>query len=107
MIESLLVKYAWQIIAGFIVTAIIWWFGFHIPAKLKATKAELEATQIALETAKRGLVLLDDIQKGRVKIDVQVQKQISSIRATVIRPGAVLIPSGMPKAMPSTAHPSH
>ena len=107
MLEQLALKYGLYAICAALIAGVIWWFGFHIPAKLDRTQRQLQQTEIALDAAKQGLVLLDDIQKGKVKIDVQVQKQISSIRATVVRPGAVLIPSGMPKAMPSAAHPSH
>lgn len=104
MLEQLAIKYGLKILAGLAVAGVVWWFGFYIPSKLKAVEAKLEQTEIALETAKRGLVLLDDIQKGKVKIDAQVQQQISSIRATVVKPGAVLIPGGMPKSVPAASH---
>lgn len=58
----------------------IYWYVVHIPYKLNATQDELRVALEEVERGKKALVLLDDIQKGKVKIDAAVQRQISSLR---------------------------
>ena len=84
-----------------------WWFFIHNPkviSELENDKAEL-ARQV--EAGKQALQLLNDIQKGKGRINAQTQSQISSVRSAAIPRRAVLIRNGgLLQALPAvkTAH---
>ena len=96
-----------EIIGIILLVFIAWWFFWHNPAvidDLEADKAEL-ARQV--EAGKKAVTLLDDIQKGKGKINAQVQAQLSSIHSSAIPRRAVLIRAGgmLPPVYP--ANPAH
>jgi hypothetical protein len=81
-------------IAAATVVGIIYWFGFHIPAKLKATQADNVQLQVQVEAGQKAITLLEDIQKGKAKIDDNTFRQISSVRGKIGKPHTVLVPAG-------------
>ena len=84
-------------IAGVVAVAgVIWWYGFHIPAVSDERQKRIVTLEGQLENAAQVLTLLEQIQKGQVKVDARTFQQISSIRAAVKvgNPHTVLIPSG-------------
>lgn len=93
-------------IVGIIVLAIIaYWFFWHNPQVIKNLendKAEL-ARQVAAGQA--AITLLDDIQKGKARINAQVQSQISSVKSQAIPRRTVLIRAGgvLPAMYPAHA----
>jgi hypothetical protein len=96
MLEFILL-YRKEIIYGIVaaaVAAIIYWFGFHIPAKLKAAQAANVQLQAQVQAGQEAITLLEDIQKGKAKIDDSTFRQISSVRRKIGKPHTVLIPAG-------------
>lgn len=96
-----------ELAAAVIACAVMWWAFWHNPAKIKALEAERQEMARQIEAGQKALTLLDDIQKGKVRINAQVQSQISSIRrqglparTAIIRNGGLL--PAMPAA--NTAH---
>ncbi len=81
--------------AAGILAGLVWWFGFHIPAQLETVKAELRDAQIKVEQAQKALQLVDDIQKGKVKVDKLTFQRLSSIRVTSVPHNSVVVPGGM------------
>jgi hypothetical protein len=81
-------------IAAATVAGIIYWFGFHIPAKLKAAQADNVQLQAQVEAGQKAITLLEDIRKGKAKIDDNTFRQISSVRGKIGKPHTVLIPAG-------------
>lgn len=84
---------AYAVIAA-VVAGVVWWFGFHVPAKLKAVEAENAQLQGQVQAGKDAIALLTDIQKGKVAIDEQTFKNISTIRTKIGKPHTTLIPAG-------------
>lgn len=83
-----------EIIGLLLVGVLAWWFLIHQPKvidDLRNEKAEL-ARQV--EAGNQALALLNDIQKGKVRINAQVQSQISSVRSAAIPRNSVLIRNG-------------
>lgn len=76
------------------VSSLLYWYGYHIPNKLKAVTDENRQLQGQVEAAQKAITLLEDIQKGKAKIDDNTFKQISSVRSKIGKPHVVLIPSG-------------
>jgi hypothetical protein len=96
MLEFILL-YRKEIVYGIVVAAvvgIIYWFGFHIPAKLKATQADNAQLQAQVKAGQKAITLLEDIQKGKAKIDDNTFRQISAVRSKIGKPHTVLIPAG-------------
>ena len=76
----------------------IYWFGFHVPQVLRDTQRQLAAANAEVENGKKAILLLDDIQKGKVSIDAITQKRISSLKAgmphhSVVITGGMSLPS--------------
>ncbi len=83
-----------EVIGVIIIVVLSWWFFWHNPkviAGLEKDKAEL-ARQV--DNSKQAFVLLDDIQKGKVQINANVQSQISSVKSQAIPRRTVLIRGG-------------
>lgn len=96
MLEFILLhrkQIAYAVVAA-AVAGIVWWFGFHVPAKLKAVEAENTQLQEQVQAGKDAIALLTDIQKGKVAIDEQTFKNISSIKSKIGKPHTVLIGAG-------------
>jgi hypothetical protein len=81
-------------IAAATIAGIIYWFGFHIPTKLKAAQADNVQLQVQVEAGQKAITLLEDIRKGKAKIDDNTFRQISSVRGKIGKPHTVLIPAG-------------
>jgi hypothetical protein len=81
--------------AAIIFGLVVYWFGFHIPSQLETVKAELRDAQIKVEQAQKALQLVDDIQKGRVKVDKLTFQRLSSIRVAPIPHNSVVVPGGV------------
>jgi len=97
----------WQIIAkvlGVVALAILLWFYFiHNPKVIKGLEADKMELARQVDAGKAAIVLLDDIQKGRTKIDATTYKNISTIKANHIPKRTVLISGGMPlQALPAS-----
>lgn len=84
-----------KIIAAVLLVGVLYWYGIHVPAELRETKAKLTQAEAEVENGRKAILLLDEIQKGKVGIDAAVQKRISSIKAGVPHNG-VIINGGMP-----------
>ena len=80
--------------AALCVTFLLYWYGYHIPNKLKAIEEANRQLQGQVKAGEDALKLLDDIQKGKAKIDDNTFKQISSVRSKIGKPHTTLIPSG-------------
>jgi hypothetical protein len=96
MLEFILL-YRKEIVYGIVaatIAGIIYWFGFHIPAKLKATQADIVQLQAQVQAGQEAITLLEDIQKGKAKIDDNTFRQISSVRGKIGKPHTILIPAG-------------
>ncbi len=96
-----IVAFLWQykqIIAdviGVIVIAILaWWFFWHNPKVIDSLEKDKAELSRQVENSKNAIVLLDDIQKGKVKINEAVQTQISSVKSQAVPRRAVLIRGG-------------
>ena len=96
-----IVAFLWQykqIIAeviGVIVIAILaWWFFWHNPKVIDSLEKDKAELSRQIENGKNAIVLLDDIQKGRVKINEAVQSQISSVKSQAIPRRTVIIRGG-------------
>ena len=76
------------------VATLLYWYGYHIPSKLKDVTDENRQLQGQVEAAQKAITLLEDIQKGKVKIDEQTFRNISTVRAKIGKPHTTLIPSG-------------
>ena len=83
-------------IGAAILSAIIWWFGFHIPSQLSKVEAERDAALIEVDKAQRAFQLVDDIQKGKAKVDAYTFKRISTLRSVPVPHRKQLINGGMP-----------
>ena len=86
-----------QILYGVValcIASLLYWYGYHIPNKLKAVTDENRQLQGQVEAAQKAITLLEDIQKGKVKIDEQTFRNISTVRAKIGKPHTTLIPSG-------------
>jgi len=98
MLEMLLLNK--RAIGEFIGLALIcfvaWWFFIHNPATIKALEADKSELSRQVESGKKAVLLLGDIEKGKAKINETTFKQISSIRAAAIPRRAVLIVGGVP-----------
>lgn len=96
-----------ELIGVILVAFVIWWFFIHnvmVIDDLEKDKAELSRQ---IEARKQSLQLLDDIQQGKVRINAQVQTQISTVRAAAIPRRTIIIkPGGMLPALPA-ANASH
>ena len=91
-------------VAAAAVAFLLYWYGYHIPNKLKAVEAENSNLQEQVEAGQKAVSLLTDIEKGRVKIDDNTFKNISTLRVKIGKPHTTLIPAGrlsLP-AMPKT-----
>lgn len=91
-------------VAGLIAVGIIaWWAFWHNPEKIRALEAEKQELSRQVDAGKQALTLLNDIEKGKVRINAQVQAQISTVRAAAIPRRAVIIkPGGLLPALPAT-----
>jgi len=91
-------------IAAAAVAFLLYWYGYHIPSKLKAVEADNKHLAEQVEAGQKAITLLEDINKGKVKIDEQTFKNISAIRAKIGKPHTVLVPAGrlLLPAMPKT-----
>lgn len=76
------------------VASLLYWYGYHIPNKLKVVTDENRQLQGQVEAAQKAITLLEDIQKGKVKIDEQTFRNISTVRAKIGKPHTVLIGAG-------------
>jgi len=74
--------------------SLLYWYGYHIPNKLKVVEADNKQLQWQVEAAQKAITLLEDIQKGKVKIDEQTFRNISTVKAKIGKPHTTLIPSG-------------
>lgn len=81
-------------IAAAAVAFLLYWYGYHVPNKLKAVEAENKHLAEQVEAAQKAITLLEDIQKGKVKIDEQTFRNISTVRAKIGKPHVVLVPAG-------------
>ena len=81
-------------IAAACVASLLYWYGYHIPNKLKAVTDENRQLQGQVEAAQKAITLLEDIQKGKVKIDEQTFRNISTVKAKIGKPHTTLIPAG-------------
>lgn len=91
------IMYWKQILYGSVaicVAFLLYWYGYHIPNKLKAAEEDNRQLQGQVKAGEDALKLLDDIQKGKAKIDDNTFKQISSVRSKIGKPHTTLIPSG-------------
>lgn len=87
------------------VATLLYWYGYHIPSKLKDVQGQLHVAMTEVERGKQAIILLDEIQKGKGMIDAITYKRISSIKSglpanTVIFGNRVSVPS-----MPQTKAP--
>ena len=103
-IIGLLVTYRKQIAYGFValvVGILIYDYGFRIPAKLANLEVVNQELTKQVKAGEEAIVLLEEIQKGKVDIDAITQKRISSIKAgsgkRIVITGGMPLPS-MPKA---------
>lgn len=106
----IIIKFLWdnkQIIAeilGAIAVAIVcWWFFIHNPKIIKGLEADKAELARQVEAGKAAITLLDDIQKGRTKIDATTYKNISTIKANHMPKRTVLVSGGVPlQAVPTS-----
>ena len=87
-------KHILYVIVAAAVAFLLYWYGYHVPNKLKAVEAKNKQLAEQVEAAKKAITLLEDIHKGKVKIDEQTFKNISTIKAKIGKPGTVIIPAG-------------
>lgn len=97
-----------EILCCAVIGFLIWHFGFNIPNQLKKAKAEVGEWQKKAEVAENTVLLMTEIQKGKVIIDAKTQSQISTVRAKAIPRKSVIIQSGrvLPSLpnIPATSH---
>lgn len=74
-----------EVMGCLVVATIIWWFGFHVPAENKKLKAEIVQKDQTILAGQKAVTLLDDIQEGKVKIDEQVQAQLTSAHHAIFK----------------------
>jgi hypothetical protein len=74
-----------EIIGGIAIALVIWWFGFHVPAKLKEEQAKTATLTRQVESAQKSITLLGDIQEGKKAIDDKVQAQLTSAHHIVFK----------------------
>lgn len=94
---TFIITYRKQMLYAIVAAAVsflLYWFGYHIPVKLKAVEQVNKQLQEQVEAGQKAVTLLEDINKGKAKIDDQTFKNISTIRAKIGKPHVVLIPSG-------------
>lgn len=94
---TFIINYRKQILYAIAATAVaflLYWYGYHVPNKLKAVEASNIQLQEQVEAGRNALKLLDDINRGKVRIDDQTFRNISTIRAKINQPNTVLIPAG-------------
>ena len=95
-----------EILGIILLVFIAWWFFWHNPAVIDALEADKAELARQVEAGKKAVTLLDDIQKGKGKINAQVQAQLSSIRGNAIPRRTVLIRAGVLPPVYS-ANPAH
>lgn len=84
-------------VTGCIVIAFFcWWFFVHNPAVIKDLEEDKAELARQVESGKKALTLLNDIEKGKAKINEATFKNISTIRAAAIPKRTVLISGGVP-----------
>ena len=83
-----------NIVGIIIVCFAIWWYVFHIPAKLEEAELKRDYYKKELSAAKADAVLIQDIEKGRRQVDDTIQTQISSMRSVPLPHGSVIIRAG-------------
>lgn len=87
-------RLVFELISATIVVGLIYWFGIHIPAELKKSQAEVKTQIERAETAESQVIYLDEVQKGKGKINAAVQTQISTMRSLPVRRNTVIIRGG-------------
>lgn len=83
---GLIVKYRKelaQVAVLLLVAFLLYWAFVHNPAVIKAQKDQISQLQDQVKDGQEAADLLQNIAKGKVKIDDAVQSQISSIRKKV------------------------
>lgn len=89
----------WRIIAkcavfGF-VAVLVYWYGYHIPSKLKAVQIENMELAKQVEAGQKALDMLAEIQHAKNGIDRQTFKNISTIRSQIMPRNTVIVRGGV------------
>lgn len=73
---------------------VLWWAFWHNPSVIDGLEKDKAELTRLVDNGVKAQALLDDITKGKVKINAHVQTQISSIRSNAIPRRTVLIHNG-------------
>jgi len=96
-----------EVVGLTLVAAILWWAFWFNPHRIDALQAEKTELLRQVEAGKQALTLLDDIQKGKVKINAHVQSQISTVRSAAMPRSTVIIHGGGVLPTLPTTIPAH
>ena len=80
--------------AAALIAFLLYRYGYAIPSELKAAEQANKQLTEQVEAGQKAITLLEDINKGKVKIDEQTFKNISTIKAKIGKPHITLIPAG-------------
>lgn len=83
-----------QAIGAVCLAVLLWWFFIHNPRVIKNLEADKAELSRQVVNGQKAISLLDDIQKGKGKINEQVQSQIEAVKSAAIPRRAVLISGG-------------
>lgn len=92
-----------EIVAIVAIVALVYYYGIHNPKVIAGQRQEIATLKLQVEAGERAVQLLSDIQKGKVKIDERVKKEIADLQQVVLPTNGVFLPGGMlpgHKAMP-------
>jgi Tfp pilus assembly protein PilO len=84
-----------KIIGVIVVVMVVWWFGFHNPARIAELEAQRTELNRQVAAGQAAAVLLTDIYRGKEEITNATFKRISSIKAATLPRGGVLITGGV------------
>lgn len=107
-IIPIVMKFIWdnkqiiaEVLCGIIVAALIWWFGFHNPAKIKKQEAQISALKAEVQTAHETINLMSTIEARHEIITKTSYRNISTIRYTP-KPGrdGVFLNGGVLQTLP-------
>lgn len=85
-----------EIICGIIIAGLIWWYGFHNPAKIKKMDAQIVALKAEVQNAHDAINLLTTIEARHEIITKISYRNISTIRYAP-KPGrdGLFVPGGV------------
>lgn len=89
-----------ECIGCLVVAMLIWWFGIHNPAKIKAQQAQIAALRTEVSNAHAAINLMTTIEARHDSITKISYRNISSIRYTP-KPGrnGVFVPGGVLRSL--------